>query len=128
MTTRFPAVNAREVVRVLEGIDFKFLLKKCLKNMKLDEIKKILAGHKADFRKKFKLKEIGIFGSYVQGEEKETSDIDILVDFAEPVGFFKFLELEEYIESLLHTKVDLVSKKALKPRIGQYILKEVVYV
>ncbi|MBI5874433.1 MAG: nucleotidyltransferase family protein [Deltaproteobacteria bacterium] len=96
--------------------------------MKFAEIKKILAGHKAKFRKKFKVKEIGIFGSYVKGEEKKTSDVDILVDFAEPVGFFKFLELEEYIECLLHAKVDLVSKKALKPRIGQYILKEVVYI
>ncbi|MBI5683306.1 MAG: nucleotidyltransferase family protein [Deltaproteobacteria bacterium] len=96
--------------------------------MKFDEIKKTLALHKDKFRKNFKVKEIGIFGSYVKGEEKKTSDIDILVDFAEPVGFFKFLELEEYIEDLLHAKVDLVSKKALKPRIGRYILEEVVYI
>lgn len=96
--------------------------------MRFDEIKKILAGHKDKFRKIFKVKEIGIFGSYVKGEEKGASDVDILVDFDEPVSFFKFLELEEYIEDLLHAKVDLVSKKALKPRIGRYILEEVVYI
>lgn len=72
------------------------------------------------------MKEIGIFGSCVRGE-KRAHDIDILVEFAEPVGFFQFMDLEEYLESLLSAKVDLVSKKALKPYIGKHILEETIY-
>jgi len=93
---------------------------------KLDEIKRILEEYKPIMEKEFKVKEIGIFGSYVRGEQEEDSDIDILVEFYEPVGFFAFLDLEEYLSELLSLKVDLVSKKALKPRIGQYILEEMI--
>jgi len=97
--------------------------------MKMEEIKEILKKHKEELREKFKVKEIGIFGSYVRGEQKKRgSDIDILVDFEEPIGFFKFMDLEEYLSNLLGTKVDLISKKALKPRIGKHILKEVIYI
>ncbi|MHA1694852.1 MAG: nucleotidyltransferase family protein [Candidatus Helarchaeota archaeon] len=67
-----------------------------------------------------------MFGSFVRGEQNETSDIDILVEFKKPIGFFKFLRLEEYLSELLGIKVDLVSKKALKPYMGQQILKEVM--
>lgn len=96
--------------------------------MKLEKIKEILTRHKEELRERFRVKEIGIFGSYVRGGQKKRSDVDILVEFDEPIGFFKFLELEEYLEKLLGVKVDLVTKKALKPRIGEYILKEVVFV
>jgi predicted nucleotidyltransferase len=92
----------------------------------LDEIKTILSQHKAAIVSSYKVREISIFGSYIRGENRETSDIDILVEFSEPIGFFAFLELEEYLQELLGAKVDLVSKKALKPRIGEYILKEAV--
>jgi uncharacterized protein len=94
----------------------------------LVEIKDILKHHKMDLHNRYSIKSIGVFGSYVTGEINETSDIDILVEFEKPIGLFKFLELEEYLESLLNIKVDLVSKKALKPRIGEYILKQVVTV
>ncbi len=93
----------------------------------LAEIQDILTLHKREFAQKYKVKTLGIFGSYVQELQKNTSDIDILVEFIEPVGFFEFLGLEEYLEELLGTKVDLVSKKALKPHIGKHILNETVY-
>lgn len=92
-----------------------------------EEIKEILIKHKDEIRKKFKVREIGIFGSYVKKGQKRKSDIDILVEFEEPIGLFEFMDLEEYLGNLLGTKIDLVSKKALKPYIGKYILKEVVY-
>ena len=91
------------------------------------KIEKIVKANKVLLTKQFKVKEIGIFGSVVRGEDKETSDVDILVEFEEPIGFFKFLELEEYLTDLIGRKVDLVSKKALKPRIGKHILKEVAF-
>ena len=94
---------------------------------KLRDIEKLVKENKVVLTKQFKVKEIGIFGSVVRGEDKETSDVDILVEFVEPIGFFKFLELEEYLSDLIGRKVDLVSKKALKPRIGKHILKEVAF-
>jgi len=94
----------------------------------IEELKQILAEHKPEIKKKFKVKSIGIFGSYVRGEHREKSDLDVLVEFAEPVGMFDFLDLEEYLQNIFRLKVDLVSRKALKPKIGEYILNEVVYI
>lgn len=95
----------------------------------VEDIKRVLREHRGEIRRRFKVKEIGVFGSYVRGEQrKKGSDIDILVEFEEPVGLFKFMDLEEYLSNLLGCKVDLVSKKALKPKIGKRILKEVVYI
>jgi len=94
----------------------------------IEEIKKIIQQHKKEIKEKYGVKEIGIFGSLVRGEMKEESDVDILVEFEKPIGFFKFLELEEYLSDLIGRKVDLVSKKALKPHIGKYILEEVITV
>lgn len=93
-----------------------------------EEIKNKLSNHKNDVENKFNVSELGIFGSYVRGEQKKQSDIDILVDFKEPIGLFKFMDLEEYLHGVLGLKIDLVSKKALKPRIGRRILKEVVFI
>ena len=94
---------------------------------KLEKIEKLVKENKVLLTEQFKVKEIGIFGSVVRGEDKETSDVDILVEFVEPIGLFKFLELEEYLSDLIGRKVDLVSKKALKPRIGKHILREVAF-
>ena len=96
--------------------------------MKIQQIIKTLSKLKPVINKKYKVKELGIFGSYIRGQEKSDSDLDILVSFEEPVGFFKFLELEEYLSDKLDIKVDLVSKKALKPRIGKRILEQVIMV
>jgi len=92
----------------------------------LAEIKRTLSAHRNELTERFSVKEIGVFGSFVRGEQSGDSDLDMLVEFEKPVGFFKFLELEEHLELLLGTKIDLVSRKALKPRIGERILQEVV--
>lgn len=94
----------------------------------LAEIKEILRGKKGELREKYKVKEIGLFGSLVRGEQAESSDVDVLVEFESPIGFFKFLELEEYLGQLMEVKVDLVSRKALKPFIGEHILRELVVI
>jgi len=92
----------------------------------LDEIRDILNREKKTLVEQFKIKELSIFGSFVRGESQEESDLDILVEFSVPIGFFEFLDLEEYLQNLLEVKIDLVSKKALKPKIGERILKEAV--
>ena len=71
---------------------------------------------------------LGVFGSYVRHEEQGDSDLDLLVAFREPPGLLQFIRLENYLSDLLGLKVDLVMKDALKPRIGERILKEAVLV
>lgn len=89
-------------------------------------IEEILKQHKKELSEKYKVKEIGIFGSYVRGEQKKRSDIDILVEYEAVPDLFKFLELERYLEGLLGLKVDLVRKKALREELKDTIMSEVV--
>ena len=79
-------------------------------------------------KKNYGVKRIGVFGSFVNGKPNKKSDIDILVEFKQPVSFFEFLDLEDYLSKALKRKVDLVTKKALKKAIKKEVLKEVVYV
>ncbi|MEM3445758.1 MAG: nucleotidyltransferase family protein [Thermoplasmata archaeon] len=96
----------------------------------LSELKRILEIHKDDIKENFKVKEIGIFGSYLRGEMKETSDLDILVEFENDtsISLIDFIKLENYLSELLGVKVDLVDKESLRPTIGKTILREVVYI
>ena len=96
--------------------------------MKIEEKFKRLKELKTEIKKNYSIKEIGVFGSYIRKKEKPESDLDILVEFSKPIDIFKFMELERFLSEELNIKVDLVSKKALKPFIGREILKEVVYV
>lgn len=96
--------------------------------MTLNEIKSILEGQKPHLRAGYGVTEIGVFGSYVRGGETKKSDLDILVDFNEPISLIKFIELENYLSEHIGLKVDLVMKDALKPRIGRRILQEAVMV
>lgn len=77
-------------------------------------------------RKTYSVKRLSLFGSTVRGENKIKSDIDVLVEFQCPIGLIKFMELENHLSTLLGKRVDLVMKRALKPRIGRQILKEAV--
>ena len=94
----------------------------------LPEIERILRDQKPILREKFKVREIGIFGSVVRGEQKETSDLDLLVEFEEPIGLIKYVNLQNYLSDKVGWRVDLVMKSGLKPRISKHVLKEVIYV
>ena len=94
---------------------------------KADELKRKLAQCKPELKNGFQVKGIGIFGSYVRNEQNKNSDLDVLVEFEEEPGLFKFMELENYLKTILRVKVDLVMKNALKPQIGRHVLNEVVY-
>lgn len=94
----------------------------------VDEIKRIIEKHKNILKDKYKVKEISIFGSYVRGEAKKGSDIDILVELGDGIGLLGFMEIEEYLSDILGIKVDLVEKEGLKPRIGQNVLREAIRV
>ena len=92
------------------------------------DIEKIIQKNKKELREKYGLIEVGIFGSYVKWEQDENSDIDMLVEVKRPMGFVKLIKLENHLSQILGIKVDLVTKKALKPYIGRRILQEVQYV
>jgi len=91
-----------------------------------NKIEKILKQYKNELATKYKIKEIGIFGSYVRNEQKKGSDVDILIEFDEVPDLFKFLEIERYLEGLLGVRVDLIRRKALREELKDTILKEVV--
>lgn len=93
----------------------------------IEEISKTLKTHKESLKNEYEVTEIGLFGSYVKGMQKESSDIDILVEFQRAIGLIAFVRLKNRLTELLGIQVDLVMKKALKPKIGKRILDEVVY-
>ncbi len=94
----------------------------------LEEIRRILKEHKVILRQKYLVDNIAIFGSYAREEQSGESVVDILVEFTRPVGFVTFMKLENYLGELIGRKVDLVTRKALKPNIGKAILRELVNV
>lgn len=92
------------------------------------EILNILKKEMPALNSTYHVSDCGIFGSYVREEAGESSDIDILVRFEKPIGFFKFIELEDYLSEKLGIKVDLVTEDALKPLIKPSIMESVIYV
>ena len=96
--------------------------------MSLENIRRILKKSKSKIENLFDVKELGIFGSYVRGEQKKNSDLDVLVEFNAVPGLIKFIKLENYLATLVKMKVDLVRKKAIRQELKGSILKEAVSV
>jgi len=93
----------------------------------LEEIKEILKSSKEEIRKQFKAEIVGIFGSYVRGEQKRGSDLDLLVRFYEGATLFEFVELANFLKRKLKIKVDIVPYDTIREEIKEKILKETVY-
>jgi len=87
-----------------------------------------LRQHLPTLAARYRVRSLGVFGSYARHEEHAGSDLDLLVTFDDPPGLLKFVEMENYLSDLLGVKVDLVMRDALKPRIGERILEEVITV
>jgi len=94
----------------------------------IEEIEEKLIRIKPFLKEKYKVKEIGVFGSYIKETQNKKSDLDILVEFKEVPDLFTYIEIEEFLSRQLNMKVDLVMKSALKPYIGKFILQEVKYI
>ncbi len=93
----------------------------------LTRFKRILRQHLPELRERYGVESLGLFGSYVRGEARQRSDLDVLVELGDSrISLLKFIEMENYLSDLLGIKVDLVEKDTLKPTIGRYILAEVV--
>jgi hypothetical protein len=79
-----------------------------------------------ELRKRYPIREMGVFGSWVRGEQTDDSDLDVLVEFDGPIGLLDVVGLKLDLSDRLGLPVDLVMKDGLKPRIGRRILSEVV--
>ncbi len=93
--------------------------------MKRDEVLEILSHYRATL-KGFGVKSLAIFGSVARNEAGPDSDVDILVEFDQPVGLFELAELKEYLESVLGKRVDLATPGALRPHMREQIMREAV--
>jgi len=83
---------------------------------------------KDKLKARYKVNQIGLFGSYVSDSQEESSDVDILVEFNEDASLFDLVRLSHYLEEIFGKKVEVVSKTSLKKEMKQHIMDEVVYV
>ncbi len=97
--------------------------------MKRQEIFNILLSEKKYLEKQFGVKTLFLFGSFIRDENKDASDVDLLVEFDNPPGLFDFFRLQHYLEDILGgLRVDLVMPPAIKPALRDQILAEAVHV
>ena len=94
----------------------------------LDEILGILRLHLPELHERYGVRTLGVFGSYARGEQKPRSDLDLLVEFDRIPTLPEFIDLEDHLGDLLGVKVDLVTRRALKGKIGNRILSEAISV
>jgi hypothetical protein len=93
-----------------------------------NEILEILRKHRDELRKRFGVKSLAVFGSVARGEAGPESDVDILVEFEGRATFDRYMGLKLFLEDLLGRRVDLVTRKALKPRLRPFVEQEAIYV
>lgn len=127
--------DVMELAKQLSPMDKKCLVEQLSSEVKpeevkpktLEEIKAILILYKPFLIERFKILELGLFGSYVRGEQTKDSDVDILVEFSQVPTLFDLVEVEYLISDKLGLPVDLIDKKSLKAALRQQILNETVY-
>lgn len=92
------------------------------------EIISKLKQEKKNLHDKYKVTRLGVFGSFARGEETPDSDIDILVEYSDVPGMIEFLSTEEYLETILNRKIDLVRETAIRPELKDVIMSEVIMI
>jgi uncharacterized protein len=91
------------------------------------EILSLLTKHRRELETRFKVSRVGLFGSYARDEQHADSDVDILVDVDPSIGL-EFVTLADRIETVLGLPVEVVSRRAIKPKYMEVIEKELIYV
>ncbi|MFH1097219.1 MAG: nucleotidyltransferase family protein [Candidatus Desantisbacteria bacterium] len=99
-----------------------------MKMKTLEKVKQILRENFEFLTNMYRIRSMGIFGSYVREEQKKESDIDILVEFNEPISLLKLVNIENFLTDFIGIKVDLISKEDIRPELKETILSEVVYI
>lgn len=98
------------------------------KGCSVSSLEESLKKLKPTLSRKFKVKRLGIFGSYVRGQARRSSDVDVLVEFSGGIDLLDFVAMERYLREQTGAKIDLVSIKALRPEFRSTILNEVIYI
>lgn len=93
----------------------------------LQEIQENLSAHRSRLFASYPIKSLAIFGSFSRKEEKDSSDVDILVEFSDRIGV-RFVDLAEDLEQIIGFKVDLVSRKGIKEKYLKSIDSDLIYV
>jgi predicted nucleotidyltransferase len=96
--------------------------------MKRNDVLRILRKERQKLVDQYKISSLSVFGSVARDDARQDSDVDILVEFSQPVGLFQFIELQQRLEVLLGSKVDLGTPRSLKPRIKEQVLQEAIRV
>ena len=93
--------------------------------MRRDEALAILAAHQEQL-KDYGVKSLALFGSVARNEARPESDVDLLVEFSQPVDLFEFVRLQQYLEAMLDRPVDLGTPDSLKPQLREQVFKEII--
>jgi hypothetical protein len=96
--------------------------------MKRSDVLRILHEKRGELYDKYGVKSLALFGSVARDEARPDSDVDLLVEFDRPVGLFAFIGLQQFLETLLGSKVDLGTLRSLKPRLKDRVLQEAIHV
>lgn len=94
----------------------------------LEEVKTIIEQHRGELRRVHRIKAIAVFGSYVRGEQKRGSDLDLLSEFEGSVSLLDLIGAEQYLSKILKVKVDLIPKEDVRPELKAAILNQAVTV
>ena len=95
--------------------------------MNRDEVLNILSNSKEELEQKFGVKSIAVFGSTARNEARSDSDVDVLVEFKEPVGYFTLANVQFYLEDALGIDVDLATPGSLRSPVKERVYKDLIY-
>jgi len=96
--------------------------------MKREDVVRVLSTRRTELAEKYGVRSLSLFGSVSRGDASPASDVDLLVEFDRPVGYFGLFALQDHLESILGCKVDLGTPESLKPRIRERVMGECVRV
>jgi predicted nucleotidyltransferase len=96
--------------------------------MKRNDVLRILQKERQELVDRYNISARSVFGSVARDDARQDSDVDILVEFSQPVGLFQFIELQQRLEALLGSNVDLGTPRSLKPRIKERVMQEAIRV
>lgn len=118
----------RELTGGLRPETVQISLSGIIKNMKREAIIQLLRNENARLSGQFGVRSMLLFGSVARDDETPASDVDLLVEFSRPVGYFGLFSLQDYLEKLLDSPVDLGTPESLKPRLRERIMGEAIRV
>lgn len=92
----------------------------------LDSIRAVLRERLPDLQRRYRVRSLWLFGSYVRGAQRRRSDVDVLIEFDETPSLLQLARLQRELSQILRKRVDIALKHTLKPHLGKRILEEAI--